>query len=127
MAQAALPGAADSGLLAVPRAASLTSSVTVANSGPATSLTLSSLDGSWSQDVTVAKGSAVVVEVPAKVAAVRLSAAGSSSGQPRTPSGLAAATIVTAQAGGQLAGTLTSTVPAQPNAAAQAQRRMLLG
>ena len=126
-AQAALPGAADSGLLAVPRAASLTSSVTVANSGPATSLTLSSLDGSWSQDVTVAKGSAVVVEVPAKVAAVRLSAAGSSSGQPRTPSGLAAATIVTAQAGGQLAGTLISTVPAQPDAAAQAQRRILLG
>ena len=126
-AQAALPGAADSGLLAVPRVASLTSSVTVANSGPATSLTLSSLDGSWSQDVTVAKGSAVVVEVPAKVAAVRLSAAGSSSGQPRTPSGLAAATIVTAQAGGQLAGTLISTVPAQPDAAAQAQRRILLG
>ena len=126
-AQAALPGAADSGLLAVPRAASLTSSVTVANSGPATSLTLSSLDGSWSQDVTVAKGSAVVVEVPAKVAAVRLSAAGSSSGQPRTPNGLAAATIVTAQAGGQLAGTLISTVPAQPDAAAQAQRRILLG
>ena len=126
-AQAALPGAADSGLLAVPRAASLTSSVTVANSGPATSLTLSSLDGSWSQDVTVAKGSAVVVEVPAKVAAVRLSAAGSSSGQPRTPSGLAAATVVTAQAGGQLAGTLISTVPAQPDAAAQAQRRILLG
>ena len=126
-AQAALPGAADSGLLAVPRAASLTSSVTVANSGPATSLTLSSLDGSWSQDVTVAKGSAVVVEVPAKVAAVRLSAAGSSSGQPGTPSGLAAATIVTAQAGGQLAGTLISTVPAQPDAAAQAQRRILLG
>ena len=126
-AQAALPGAADSGLLAVPRAASLTSSVTVANSGPATSLTLSSLDGSWSQDVTVAKGSAVVVEVPAKVAAVRLSAAGSSSGQSRTPSGLAAATIVTAQAGGQLAGTLISTVPAQPDAAAQAQRRILLG
>ena len=126
-AQAALPGAVDSGLLAVPRAASLTSSVTVANSGPATSLTLSSLDGSWSQDVTVAKGSAVVVEVPAKVAAVRLSAAGSSSGQPRTPSGLAAATIVTAQAGGQLAGTLISTVSAQPDAAAQAQRRILLG
>ena len=126
-AQAALPGAADSGLLAVPRAASLTSSVTVANSGPATSLTLSSLDGSWSQDVTVAKGSAVVVEVPAKVAAVRLSAAGSSSGQSRTPSGLAAATVVTAQAGGQLAGTLISTVSAQPDAAAQAQRRILLG
>ena len=125
--QAALPGAADSGLLAVPRAASLTSSVTVANSGPATSLTLSSLDGSWSQDVTVAKGSAVVVEVPAKVAAVRLSAAGSSSGQSRTPSGLAAATVVTAQAGGQLAGTLISTVSAQPDAAAQAQRRILLG
>ena len=125
--QAALPGAADSGLLAVPRAASLTSSVTVANSGPATSLTLSSLDGSWSQDVTVAKGSAVVVEVPAKVAAVRLSAAGSSSGQSRTPSGLAAATVVTAQAGGQLAGTLISTVSAQPDAAAQAQRCILLG
>ena len=126
-AQAALPGAADSGLLAVPRATSLTSSVTVANSGPATSLTLSSLGGSWSQDVTVAKGSAVVVEVPAKVAAVRLSAAGSSSGQSRTPSGLAAATVVTAQAGGQLAGTLISTVSAQPDAAAQAQRRILLG
>ncbi|WP_167145249.1 DUF5719 family protein [Actinomyces sp. ZJ308] len=128
-AQAALPGAADSGLLAVPRAASLTSAVTVANSGPATSVTVSSIDGSWSQDVAVAKGSAVVVEVPAEVAAVRLSAAGreSSTGQSRTSSGLAASTIVTAQAGGDLAGTLISTVPAQPDAAAQAQRRILLG
>ena len=127
-AQAGLPGAADSGLLAVPRAASLTSAVTVANSGPATSVALSSLDGSWTQDVAVAKGSAVVVEVPAEVAAVRLSTAGQE-GAARTsqaPSGLAAATIVTAQAGGDLAGTLVSTVPAQPDAAAQAQRRILL-
>ena len=128
-AQASLPGAADSGLLAVPRVASLTSAVTVANSGAATSVTVSSLDGSWSQDVAVAKGSAVVVEVPPEVAAVRLSAAGReiSTGQSRTSSGLAAATIVTAQAGGDLAGTLISTVPAQPDAAAQAQRRILLG
>ena len=126
-AQAALPGAADSGLLAVPRAASLTSAVTVTNSGAAASVTLSSLDGSWSQDVSVAKGSSVVVDVPAEVPAVRLSAAGSSSEQSHTPSGLAAATIVTAQAGGDLAGTLIATVPAQPDAAAQAQRRILLG
>ena len=127
-AQAALPGAADSGLLAVPRAASLSSAVTVANSGETTSLTLSSLDGSWKQDVKVAKGGSAVVEVPAKVAAVRLSAAGqeSSSGTSRTSSGLAAATIVTAQAGGDLAGTLISTVPAQPDATVQAQRRILL-
>uniref|UniRef100_UPI0028D52A3C DUF5719 family protein n=2 Tax=Actinomyces TaxID=1654 RepID=UPI0028D52A3C len=95
-AQAALPGAADSGLLAVPRAASLSSAVTVANSGQATSVTLSSLDGSWKQDVKVAKGSSSVVEVPAKVSAVRLNAAGrkGSSGTSPTPSGLAAATIV---------------------------------
>ena len=126
-AQAALPGAADSGLLAVPRAASLTSAVTVTNSGAAASVTLSSLDGSWSQDVFVAKGSSVVVDVPAEVPAVRLSAAGSSSEQSHTPSGLAAATIVTAQAGGDLAGTLIATVPAQPDAVAQAQRRILLG
>ncbi|ERH15735.1 hypothetical protein HMPREF1549_02992, partial [Actinomyces johnsonii F0510] len=128
-AQAALPGAADSGLLAVPRASSLTSAVTVANSGAATSVTLSSVDGSWSQDVAVAKGSAVVVEVPTEVAAVRLSAAGqeSASGTSRTPSGLAAATIVTAQAGGDLAGTLISTVPAQPDASVRAQRSILLG
>ena len=127
-AQAALPGAADSGLLAVPRSASLSSAVTVANSGAATSVTLSSLDGSWHQDVKVAKGSSVVVEVPAKVAAVRLNSAGQegSSGASRTSSGLAAATIVTAQAGGELAGTLISTVPAQPDAAVQAQRRILL-
>ncbi|WP_309323939.1 DUF5719 family protein [Actinomyces stomatis] len=127
-AQAALPGAADSGLLAVPRSASLSSAVTVANSGVATSVTLSSLDGSWRQDVKVAKGSSVVVEVPAKVAAVRLNSAGQegSSGASRTSSGLAAATIVTAQAGGDLAGTLISTVPAQPDAAVQAQRRILL-
>ena len=128
-AQAALPGAADSGLLAVPRASSLTSAVTVANSGAATSVALSSVDGSWSQDVAVAKGSAVVVEVPTEVAAVRLSAAGqeSASGTSRTPSGLAAATIVTAQAGGDLAGTLISTVPAQPDASVRAQRSILLG
>lgn len=127
-AQAALPGAADSGLLAVPRSASLSSAVTVANSGAATSVTLSSFDGSWRQDVKVAKGSSVVVEVPAKVAAVRLNSAGQegSSGASRTSSGLAAATIVTAQAGGDLAGTLISTVPAQPDAAVQAQRRILL-
>ena len=127
-AQAALPGAADSGLLAVPRAASLSSAVTVANSGETTSLTLSSLDGSWKQDVKVAKGGSAVVEVPAKVAAVRLSAAGQegSSGTSRTSSGLAAAAIVTAQAGGDLAGTLISTVPAQPDATVQAQRRILL-
>ena len=127
-AQAALPGAADSGLLAVPRSASLSSAVTVANSGAATSVTLSSLDGSWRQDVKVAKGSSVVVEVPAKVAAVRLNSAGQedSSGASRTSSGLAAATIVTAQAGGDLAGTLISTVPAQPDATVQAQRRILL-
>ena len=127
-AQAALPGAADSGLLAVPRAASLSSAVTVANSGETTSLTLSSLDGSWKQDVKVAKGSSSVVEVPAKVSAVRLNAAGrkGSSGTSHAPSGLAAATIVTAQAGGDLAGTLISTVPAQPDATVQAQRRILL-
>ena len=127
-AQAALPGAADSGLLAVPRAASLSSAVTVANSGETTSVTLSSLDGSWEQDVKVAKGSSSVVEVPAKVSAVRLNAAGrkGSSGTSHAPSGLAAATIVTAQAGGDLAGTLISTVPAQPDATVQAQRRILL-
>ena len=127
-AQAALPGAADSGLLAVPRAASLRSAVTVANSGDTTSVTLSSLDGSWKQDVKVAKGSSSVVEVPAKVSAVRLNAAGQkgSSGTSHAPSGLAAATIVTAQAGGDLAGTLISTVPAQPDATVQAQRRILL-
>ena len=70
----------------------------------------------------------VVVEVPAKVAAVRLSTGNqeSSSGTSRTSSGLAAATIVTAQVGGDLAGTLISTVPAQPDAAVQAQRRILL-
>ena len=127
-AQAALPGAADSGLLAVPRAASLSSAVTVANSGETTSVTLSSLDGSWKQDVKVAKGASVVVEVPAEVSALRLNAAGQegSSGTSRTSSGLAAATIVTAQAGGDLAGTLISTVPAQPDATVQAQRRILL-
>ena len=127
-AQAALPGAADSGLLAVPRAASLSSAVTVANSGETTSVTLSSLDGSWKQDVKVAKGSSSVVEVPAKVSVVRLNAAGrkGSSGTSHAPSGLAAATIVTAQAGGDLAGTLISTVPAQPDATVQAQRRILL-
>ena len=127
-AQAALPGAADSGLLAVPRATSLSSAVTVANSGATTSVTLSSLDGSWKQDVKVAKGSSSVVEVPAKVSAVRLNAAGQkgSSGASHTSSGLAAATIVTAQAGGDLAGTLISTVPAQPDATVQAQRRILL-
>ena len=127
-AQAALPGAADSGLLAVPRSASLSSAVTVANSGAATSVTLSSLDGSWHQDVKVAKGASVVVEVPAEVSALRLNAAGqeSSSGTSRTSSGLAAAAIVTAQAGGDLAGTLISTVPAQPDATVQAQRRILL-
>ena len=127
-AQAALPGAADSGLLAVPRAASLSSAVTVANSGETTSVTLSSLDGSWKQDVKVAKGSSSVVEVPAKVSAVRLNAAGQkgSSGASHTSSGLAAATIVTAQAGGDLAGTLISTVSAQPDATVQAQRRILL-
>lgn len=127
-AQAALPGAADSGLLAVPRAASLSSAVTVANSGETTSVTLSSLDGSWKQDVKVAKGASVVVEVPDEVSALRLNAAGqeSSSGTSRTSSGLAAAAIVTAQAGGDLAGTLISTVPAQPDATVQAQRRILL-
>ena len=127
-AQAALPGAADSGLLAVPRAASLSSAVTVANSGETTSVTLSSLDGSWKQDVKVAKGASVVVEVPAEVSAVRLNAAGQegSSGTSRTSSGLAAAAIVTAPAGGDLAGTLISTVPAQPDATVQAQRRILL-
>ena len=127
-AQAGLPGAADSGLLAVPRGSSLSSAVTVANSGATTSVTLSSLDGSWSQDVKVAKGGSVVVEVPAKVAAVRLSTGNqeSSSGTSRTSSGLAAATIVTAQAGGDMDGTLISTVPAQPDATVQAQRRILL-
>ena len=127
-AQAGLPGAADSGLLTVPRGASLSSAVTVANSGAATSVTLSSLDGSWKQDVKVAKGGSVVVDVPAKVTAVRLSTGDreSSSGTPRTSSGLAAATIVTAQAGGDMAGTLISTVPAQPDASVRAQRSILL-
>ena len=127
-AQAGLPGAADSGMLAVPRGSSLSSAVTVANSGATTSVTLSSLDGSWSQDVKVAKGGSVVVEVPAKVAAVRLSTGNqeSSSGTSRTSSGLAAATIVTAQTGGDMDGTLISTVPAQPDATVQAQRRILL-
>ena len=35
-------------------------------------------------------------------------------------------TIVTAQAGGDMDGTLISTVPAQPDATVQAQRRILL-
>ena len=66
--------------------------------------------------------------MPAKVSAVRLNAAGrkGSSGTSHTPSGLAAATIVTAQAGGDLAGTLISPEPAQPDATVQAQRRILL-
>ena len=66
--------------------------------------------------------------MPAKVSAVRLNAAGQkgSSGASHTSSGLAAATIVTAQAGGDLAGTLISTVSAQPDATVQAQRRILL-
>ena len=59
--------------------------------------------------------------------AVTLAAQGDIETDEEESNGLAAATIVTAQAGGQLAGTLISTVPAQPDAAAQAQRRILLG
>jgi len=73
-------------------------------------------------------GSGVRPATPSR-AHSRLSAAGqeSASGTSRTPSGLAAATIVTAQAGGDLTGTLISTVPAQPDASVRAQRSILLG
>ncbi|RRD24442.1 DUF5719 family protein [Actinomyces bowdenii] len=115
-------GAADSGprsILAVPRGGGLTPLVALANSGPQRTVTVASLDGGWSQEVSLPPGAASTVEVPQDFSAVIItdSAAGE---------GLAAATVVTAEATGDAAGTLISAVPAVPDAAASAQRDILL-
>ncbi|BDA63665.1 DUF5719 family protein [Actinomyces capricornis] len=116
------PGAGDSGpssILAVPRGGGLTPAVALANSGDRRTVTLASLDGGWSQEVSLPAGGASTVEVPQDFSAVTVTDSG-------TGEGLAAATIVTAQATGDAAGTLISVVPAVPDAAASAQREVLL-
>ncbi len=116
------PGAGDSGpssILAVPRGGGLTPAVALANSGGRRTVTLASLDGGWSQEVSLPAGGASTVEVPQDFSAVTVTDSG-------TGEGLVAATIVTAQATGDAAGTLISVVPAVPDAAASAQREVLL-
>lgn len=120
--QAAVPGATQAGQLAVPRAPGLTSTVVLTNaSGSAATLTLSSPDGSWTTDVDVPARTTVNAEVPDSVGAVLLSGADQA-----TRALVGAAVVVTAAATGDVAGTLVSVVPAQPDAATLAARHILL-
>lgn len=120
-AQATAVGTSQAGQLAVPRGGGLTSTVVLTNASDSTvSITVTSADGSWTQDVEVPAHRTVEVDVPDDVTAVTLGGAGALSGQ------VGAATVVTAEATGEVAGTLISVIAAQGDATNLAARRILV-
>ncbi|WP_127841549.1 DUF5719 family protein [Actinomyces wuliandei] len=117
--QASRQDSLDASVLAVPRGEDLNSVVTLANGGQAASVTLASADGSWQEEVEVPAGGALRVDVPDEVAAVTLTTS-------EEGSAVAAATVVAARVSGDAAGVVLSVVPAEPDAAAAAEHRLLL-
>lgn len=124
--QPAAEGSLSRAVLAVPRGEGLTSAVTLANSGAQRTISLAAVGGDWRKEVTLPAGGATAVEVPAEVTALTLTAQGQA-GSTGDAEGLAAATIVTAEATGEAAGTLISVIPALADATVGAQRTILLG
>lgn len=118
-AQAASPGAAESGAVALPRDNGITPSLVLTNAGSTSAtVTLTSLDGSWTQEVAVPAATTLTAEVPQDVGAVMLSAP---AGQP-----VSANVVLTAQVTGDAAGTLISVLPPIADADALAKRTMIL-
>ena len=117
--QAVTPDVGEAGSIALPRAEGLTSQLVLTNAGAsATTVTLASADGSWSQEVEVPAGSTVTPEVPGQIAALTIS--GPAAQQ------VTAAAVVTARVGGDAAGTLIASVPAVADSTALAKSRLLL-
>lgn len=117
--QAATPDAGEAGSIALPRAEGLASQLVLTNSGSsATTVTLASADGSWSQETEVPAGTTVTPEVPGRVTALTIS--GPAAQQ------VTAAAVVTAKVGGDAAGTLIASVPAVADSTALAESELLL-
>ena len=118
--QAGHDGAVTSGTLVVPQGEGLTSQLVVTNSATTdATVTLTSADGTWSQDVTVPASTTLVPDVPTTVAALTLSSPA------RGPS-LSAAVVTTQEVGGDVPGTLIAALPAVPDSAVLAQRTLLM-
>ena len=117
--QAAAPDAGEAGSLALPRAEGLTPQLVLTNSGEtSTTVTLSSADGTWTQETEVPAGSTVTPRVPEGVAALTIA------GPPSRE--VTAAAVVTAKVDGDAAGTLIAVVPAVADSTALAESRLLL-
>ena len=117
--QAAAPDAGEAGSIALPRAEGLTPQLVLTNSGEtSTTVTLSSADGTWTQETEVPAGSTVTPRVPEGVAALTIA------GPPSRE--VTAAAVVTAKVDGDAAGTLIAVVPAVADSTALAESRLLL-
>jgi len=118
--QAGHDGAVTSGTLVVPQGEGLTSQLVVTNSATTeATVTLTSADGTWSQDVTVPASTTLVPDVPTTVAALTLSS-------PAQGPSLSAAVVTTQEVGGDVPGTLIAALPAVPDSAVLAQRTLLM-
>lgn len=118
-AQAASPAAVESGAVALPRNDGITPSLVLTNAGTASAtVTLSSLDGSWTQEVAVPATTTLTAEVPQDVDAVTLSAP--------TGQSVSATVVLTAEVTGDTAGTLISVLPPTADADSLARRSMIL-
>ena len=82
-------------------------------------VTLTSADGTWSQDVAVPASTTLVPDVPTTVAALTLSS-------PAQGPSLSAAVVTTQEVGGDVPGTLIAALPAVPDSAVLAQRTLLM-
>ncbi|WP_194948310.1 DUF5719 family protein [Actinomyces trachealis] len=81
-------------------------------------VTLRSIDATWSQDLTLAPGTSTTVDgIPEEVTVLQASADGE---------GCGAAVVITTEVLGEEAGTLVSALPAVPGAQAQSSRHVLL-
>lgn len=119
--QAQSPAAVTAGTLTLPRAEGMTSSMSLSNAAPLPAVvTLTSADGGWEQEVTVEGGSSLLVDVPAEVSTVLLSAPEGSQ--------VAASALVAAKASGDAAidGTLLAIIAPVPDAAAASARSLLV-
>ncbi|WP_103063625.1 DUF5719 family protein [Actinomyces qiguomingii] len=117
--QASAADAAEGSMLALPRNEGLSATLLLTNSGQAaTAITLTSVDGQWTKEIEVPAATTLTPEVPEEVSALVI--AGTSGSR------FCAAAVITAEASGQVPGTLISVVPTVPDALTQATRSLLL-
>lgn len=118
-AQAAPSGAAESATASLPRENGVSPQLVLTNAGSsAAEVELRSTDGSWDETVTVPAGTTATPEIPSSVTALRISTA--------SGAGVSAAVVLTAEAGGDEAGSLVSVLPVVPDAQALGQRSVVL-